>query len=233
MEPLQHQKNDSSRSSFIRWNDRMAQTHDVQEFLENSFFLIRYVENKRIRLVLEFLGEQPRHKVLEMGCGPGFILRQVHSGARFGIDLALGSLKKGAELFGQDKMKFAAANTEALPFRDATFDRVICTEVIEHVQNPPLLLQELMRVLKPEGKAVLTVPNDRLVSRLKNIFAVLRLDRLLEIKYGGADEWHLHTFTMKELRRTFREMGLRVEKTGCTPSRALQMRWVFLLSKEN
>jgi len=48
---------------------------------------------------------------------------------------------------------------EGLPFKNNTFDLVLCTEVIEHVQKPSYLLTEIDRVLKPKGISVITTPN--------------------------------------------------------------------------
>lgn len=45
-----------------------------------------------------------------------------------------------------------------LPFDDASFDGVICTEVLEHAVNPDALLKEINRVLKPSGRLLITVP---------------------------------------------------------------------------
>jgi SAM-dependent methyltransferase len=47
---------------------------------------------------------------------------------------------------------------ERLPFEDAAFDHVLCTEVLEHVPDPETLLREIARVLRPGGSLVLTVP---------------------------------------------------------------------------
>lgn len=46
-----------------------------------------------------------------------------------------------------------------LPFRDDAFDLVICTEVLEHLLWPHRLLAEIARVLKPDGQALISVPN--------------------------------------------------------------------------
>ena len=51
-----------------------------------------------------------------------------------------------------------AADVTALPFADASFDTLLCTEVIEHVPNPNLAFQEMARVLKPGGYLLLTTP---------------------------------------------------------------------------
>lgn len=50
------------------------------------------------------------------------------------------------------------ADAYRLPFRDETFDTVLCTEVLEHTHSPQLALSEVHRVLKPGGKLLLTTP---------------------------------------------------------------------------
>jgi len=52
----------------------------------------------------------------------------------------------------------ALARLEQLPFANATFDQVICTQVLEHVAEPEYILRELNRVLKPGGRLLLTAP---------------------------------------------------------------------------
>ena len=53
----------------------------------------------------------------------------------------------------------ANLNTEPLPFADASFDLVTCTEVIEHLEHYRETLREMYRVLKPAGRLVVTTPN--------------------------------------------------------------------------
>ena len=53
----------------------------------------------------------------------------------------------------------ANLNTEGLPFADASFDLVTCTEVIEHLEHYRETLREMYRVLKPTGQLVVTTPN--------------------------------------------------------------------------
>jgi len=51
------------------------------------------------------------------------------------------------------------ASGEALPFKKEVFNKIICTEVIEHIYNDQTAISEMSRVLKPNGKAFLTTPN--------------------------------------------------------------------------
>lgn len=52
----------------------------------------------------------------------------------------------------------ALASADALPFADATFDCVLCTEVLEHCSDPSDVLEEIARVLRPGGAVFLTTP---------------------------------------------------------------------------
>jgi SAM-dependent methyltransferase len=65
-------------------------------------------------------------------------------------------------IFSVDLMPFPdidlQANVYMLPFQDGTFSTVIATEVFEHLQDPRAAVKELHRVLKPQGKLLLTVP---------------------------------------------------------------------------
>src|SRR3546814_8619033 len=57
-----------------------------------------------------------------------------------------------------EKRPDVAADGALLPFPDQSFEAVICSEVLEHVPDPRLVLDEIARVLKPGGCLLLTVP---------------------------------------------------------------------------
>ena len=83
---------------------------------------------------------------------------------------------------------FLDANA-VLPYADATFDFVWCSEVIEHLENPVFSLAELMRVTKPGGRLVLTTPNSYMW-----LFSFLNLIGLTPQKLQRDD--HLHFFDL-------------------------------------
>lgn len=58
-----------------------------------------------------------------------------------------------------------------LPFGDESVDLLLCTEVLEHLRSGSALVSEFARVLKPEGRAIISVPN---IASMKSRFAVLR-----------------------------------------------------------
>ena len=107
--------------------------------------------------------------VLDLGCGEGrhvisaYVEANVHS---FGVDLCLDDLKTTRDKFadfaepGNSEKSFglSSANALELPFADDTFDKVICSEVLEHIPDYRGALREIERVLKPGGLFCASVP---------------------------------------------------------------------------
>jgi 2-polyprenyl-3-methyl-5-hydroxy-6-metoxy-1,4-benzoquinol methylase len=118
---------------------------------------------ERYRRVIDCAALREGDRVLDYGCGDGALLgmlhRRVGSG---GYDLhgfdpnTLGAELAVAALAANGVKATIHGSLAAIP--DAHFDRVVCTEVIEHVSEPEALLREIARVLKPGGRAVVTTP---------------------------------------------------------------------------
>jgi SAM-dependent methyltransferase len=104
------------------------------------------------------------------------------------------------------------ANLESLPFRDAEFDLVLSTQVIEHVLDAPAAVRELARVLRPGGALVISTDNERnVVSRVLNAprAAVVRLLRLRGRR--GRIESPATPYTCSSFRLLLEGAGLRLE----------------------
>lgn len=115
---------------------------------------------------LERLDIQPGHLLLDAGCGEGrHCFGSLSRGASVvGLDLDFDSMRdasknlrrRGAE---HDRLaEMAQGDAFHLPFADATFDRIICSEVMEHVHDYRGALSELARVAKPGAKIAVTIP---------------------------------------------------------------------------
>lgn len=76
------------------------------------------------------------------------------SADRFGF-----SVERLNELRSSENINPIFANGELLPFKDKSFDKIICTEVIEHICNDESAVSEMARILKEDGKVFLTTPN--------------------------------------------------------------------------
>ena len=115
-------------------------------------------------------GLEPGSVVLDMGCGAGrHAFESLRRGARvIALDYSFEELESVRNLFwamretGEVGIGGAAlaARGDALrlPFRDGTFDRIICSEVLEHIGDDAGAIAELTRVLKPGGTIAVTVP---------------------------------------------------------------------------
>jgi SAM-dependent methyltransferase len=121
---------------------------------------------------------------------------------------------------------FVCATAESLPFRDHTFDVVVCQGSLDHFPEPQAFLREVARVLRPQGRAVIGISNyDSLSCRLG--MGLYRLkEGLGRPVYRGRNYWQIppnHTFrgTYRELRR-LGEPYLRLE--AC---RGVSMLWLF------
>jgi len=107
--------------------------------------------------------------VLDLGCGEGrhvisaYLEAQVHS---IGVDLSLADLVTTREKMrefdqpgdGARSFGLSSASALALPFADDTFDKIICSEVLEHIPDYRAALREIERVLKPGGLFCASVP---------------------------------------------------------------------------
>lgn len=98
-----------------------------------------------------------------------------------------------ARLLNRDlpNVHYAIGHAEKLSHADACFDVVVCSEVLEHVENPHALLSEVSRVLKPGGHAVFTFPSLRFPAVYDPLnFVLAASGRRLRIgAYGYGHQW--------------------------------------------
>jgi SAM-dependent methyltransferase len=113
---------------------------------------------------------QSGHRVLDIGCGNGRHTAEAYRQAGItavGADCNADDLNAARErLEFHDRLKahgggiwcLAAADALALPFRDRAFDVVVCSEVLEHIPDHRRAMREIVRVLKPGGDLIVSVP---------------------------------------------------------------------------
>ena len=117
------------------------------------------------------LGLRAGERMLDLGCGFG---RHAYEALRRGThvvacDLGLDELREvraiGAVMHGEGEVPegvvLETANGDAtrLPFADSAFDRVIASEIMEHIDDDAAAVRELARVLRPGGTIAVTVPS--------------------------------------------------------------------------
>ncbi len=125
-------------------------------FLGQWFFQIRLVADFQTRTVYRDLKQFLRGKrgsVLDVGCG-GAPYKQLLSQT---LTYTGADWVQAAE-FGYQTSDILRIAENRIPAQDASYDVLVCTEVLEHVEEYPVLILEMLRVLKPGGDAFITVP---------------------------------------------------------------------------
>jgi 2-polyprenyl-3-methyl-5-hydroxy-6-metoxy-1,4-benzoquinol methylase len=177
------------------------------------------VDRKFNRLTALISGTLPAESLLDAGCGDGRFLaaiaRRPDCPARLaGSDISETILRTAAQTLARENAtaELAQANLEHLPFADASFDRVLCVQVIEHLLDPSLGIAELARVLKPGGILVLSTDSSRNhISRALN-FPRSALVRLFKLTGRHAQVTFPHgSFTPAQVLAEVAACGLVVE----------------------
>ena len=109
--------------------------------------------------------------LLDAGCSDGLFLKIVRE---LRPDMELSGMDYDRDAIDYAKtlsdLDLRYGNVESLPYENETFDTVVCMETLEHVNNLEKAVDEIIRVLKPTGKAIITIPIETgLIGTLKRI----------------------------------------------------------------
>lgn len=130
--------------------DRQALTYDMDRndshAREQYSIILQKMENFRFA------------NVLDVGCGTGEILKRIHKRypevSLTGVDISEKMLEVAKVKIG-NKATLLWADAEMLPFSDATFDLIVCSDSFHHYPNPQKVLAEFRRVLKGGGNLLI------------------------------------------------------------------------------
>lgn len=163
------------------------------------------------------LGLRPGDLVLDLGCGFG---RHAYGAARRGAHVvAVDAARKECEGVASvvaamveagelDPGRVSVASVQgdglSLPFGDATFDRVVCSEVLEHLHDDRRAMAELARVLAPGGTLAVTVPR----------FGPELVNWALSDEYHEVEGGHVRIYRRRQLLSRLRGAGFEVTGTG-------------------
>lgn len=197
------------RENFAAWNEEMVRQFNPDAYHNHPSPVVRMVEALRVRALLSMLAAAPRHRVLEVGCGAGNILAKLRSTDLHGIDISDLMVESAKARLGK-RATIVKGDAEHLPYPDRHFDRVYCSEVLEHVLDPEAVMKEMRRVVADDGVVAVSVPNEAFINGVKRVlFKTGPLGRLLlgagEGGYESVermdDAWHLHAFDRAMLER--------------------------------
>jgi len=161
-----------NKDKYTSWSYQKESFEKMYE-KETKEFLKRYhrellEENKfvrqRIRELFQTLFGETFQNILDIGCGTGFYFSALSKYANrlYGIDVSTLYLKDAKKIIERKGLKNAYVSmglSEALPFRDQSFDCVFLFAVLHHLQNVDEAIAESYRVLKENGKCFVIEPN--------------------------------------------------------------------------
>lgn len=120
-------------------------------------------------------------EVLDIASGSGYGSAILAEKAKkiYGVDVDADSVAYARKNYKKDNVEFIEGSAEAIPLDDNSVDVVVTFETIEHIQDYKKFLDEIKRVLRPDGFAIVSTPND--------------------IEFPEGNHFHLHEFKQKEL----------------------------------
>ncbi len=176
--------------------------HDVEQKKRHAIDLMRIVESK--------LGR--RGAFLDVGCGRGELLwaAREEQWKFHGVDPSSAHLEWARKNLGVEGL---LGTIETINFPAESFDVVIMGGVIEHLYDPFRTLQEVWRVLKPDGMFYFDAPNeDALYSRMGNLYLRMqRRDWVINLA-PTFPPYHVQGFNPISLKRLLERAGFRVEE---------------------
>ncbi len=171
---------------------------------------------RRVRTVFEWLEPQDGDRILDGGCGRGFYLnfiRRACDAHLVGVDITHAYLRVARHVLAEKRIALINASLHALPFPDDTFDKIILSEILEHLADDVAGLREAARVLRPGGLIAITTPNanypfwwDPINKTLETLFGTHIHRGLLAGIWAG----HERLYTEGQLREAALGAGLEV-----------------------
>lgn len=173
-----------------------ANTNPIQKMLIGNFYNTFYKMVKPLRA----------NSILDVGCGEGFTLKKLEEKKigkmNEGIDYSSDAIKIGKKIYPELNLK--KGDVYKLDYKDNSFDLSICTEVLEHLENPTKAVEEIRRVTSKY--IVFSVPNEP-------FFILANLLRGKYIKSFGNHPEHINHWTAKGFESFLKKQGLVVVKS--------------------
>ncbi len=182
---VEHYKLDAEYYDFFTYDKFMEQEH--RRRYESIFNLLKVKENENI---------------LEIGSGAGHALKHIKSSKYFPLDVSTHNLIK-IKSKTEKKVFPTSGDVFNLPFASNSFDKIILSEVLEHLDDPPAALKEIFRVLNSGGKFLVSVPYKQ----------ILTYQICIHCNKPTPTLAHLHSFDKEKLSSMLSNAGFKIIKS--------------------
>jgi len=182
-----------------------------KKVMEKGHHTRKFIYDIRENFVFSLIEAKKDEKILDIGFGSGIMLKMLTERRcnTYGVDIsseAVEFIKKTNK-----KAKVKVCDAQKLDFPDNSFDKVVCSEVIEHLKKPDELLKEVYRILKPKGRFIISTPN------YLSHYAILEwlYDKAkmhdMEVDLG---KQHISRFNYFSLKKAMKKKGFKIKNYG-------------------
>lgn len=161
------------------------------DYTSKAYAFMNREDKRHVKEIQRFLAPRREDKILEIGCGRGFLVKRIQglSPRTFGVDVNPEAIANGVA------ENLSAMDAQNLMFEDSSFDKVYSYHTIEHVLDPKRMIQEIARVLRPGGKALIVYPAEP----IRGMFSIISSLIIFKNPFR-AREIHLHKLNPKKVR---------------------------------
>ncbi len=175
-----------------------------EKFYENKGkgYLVNDIEaSYRYKTIYNWFNLKKTSHIYEIGCKYGLlremIIRENPHAHYKGVDIDNETLKKIKDI---DQNNFINHNVnDGLPFDESTADYLVCCEILEHLDNATFFLKEAKRVLKPDGRLIISIPNPYCWSEIFSNY-ILKDD----------DQGHIASYTYQNINALLKFSDLKI-----------------------
>lgn len=170
------------------------------EYSSRAYALVNKSDKRHFKEVSRYLAPKHKDRILEIGCGRGFLTREVQAIApsTLGVDINPEAVKNGVT------RGLTVMSADDLKFSDDSFNKVYSMHVIEHVPNMVKVLDEIERVLVPGGRALLAYPAEP----VRGLFSIPAAIVIFKNPFK-AREIHVHKISPIQVKRLVEGTRLR------------------------
>jgi len=202
---IEHYKVDAEYFDYLNLDKFTVQ--EIRRRYEEFFHLYRLKENDNI---------------LEIGAGAGFALNHINTETQkyFPLDISTYNLKRVREKT-KGEIYPISGDVFNLPLPSNSFDFILLSEVLEHLNDPLMALKEIQRLLKKGGSFIVSVPYNETIS----------YQMCIHCNKPTPTNAHLHSFDENKLVNLVKSVGLTPVKTSKCLSKAANRLHFNLLTK--
>ena len=183
------------QGSLCQWNDEMYGKHAT-----HYSGLAGLPELIRARIIRSLADIRAPDTVLEVGCEAGNLMTRLPRCRRLvGVDISGAALRDARKQFQgiNRQAEFLQCDAaKSLPFKTGEFTVVVCSQTLEHVEEPEKIIENIVEISTPQTRIILTVNDEERNLKIKRFLIRLRLMRiLLPTIETKTSEWHLQDFS--------------------------------------